>query len=70
VAILNLRVDPAVLVGVVLLVSSLGYCFGGANSAKGVRMSIQRVVPDPIPLLILLGLILLAVWTWRRFRGR
>jgi hypothetical protein len=33
-------------------------------------MSIQRVMQDPIPFLILLGLILLAVWLWRRFKDR
>jgi hypothetical protein len=40
------------------------------NSAKGVRMSIQKVIQDPIPFLILLGLILLTVWMWRWFKGR
>jgi hypothetical protein len=33
------------------------------------RMSIQRVIQDPIPFLILLGLILVTVWLWRRFKG-
>ena len=30
----------------------------------------QRVLLDPIPFLILLGLVLLAVWLWRWFKGR
>jgi hypothetical protein len=29
-----------------------------------------RVLLDPIPFLILFGLILLTVWVWRRFRDR
>jgi len=33
-------------------------------------MSIQRVMQDPIPFLILLGLILLTVWLWRWFKDR
>ena len=33
-------------------------------------MSIQRLIQDPIPFLILFGLILLTVWLWRRFKGR
>jgi hypothetical protein len=34
-------------------------------------MSIQRVIQDPIPFLMLLGLILLlTVWLWRRFKDR
>jgi hypothetical protein len=33
-------------------------------------MNIQRLAQDPIPFLILLGLVLLAVWLWRWFRGR
>ena len=33
-------------------------------------MSIQRVMQDPIPFLILLGLILLMVWAWRWFKDR
>jgi len=33
-------------------------------------MSIQRVDQDPIPFLILLGLVLLMVWLWRLFKGR
>ena len=40
------------------------------NSAKGVPMSIQRVMQDPIPFLILLSLILLTVWMWRRSKVR
>jgi len=32
-------------------------------------MSIQRVMQDPIPILILFGLILVTVWIWRWFRG-
>jgi hypothetical protein len=43
---------------------------GGADSTKGMRMSIQRVEQDPIPFLILFGLILLAVWIWRWFKRR
>jgi len=38
-------------------------CEGGVNSMS--RMSIQRVMQDPIPFLVLLGLILLMVWLWR-----
>ena len=34
------------------------------------RMSIQRVIQDPIPFLLLLGLILLVVWLWRWFKDR
>jgi len=30
----------------------------------------QRVLLDPILFLILLGLVLLTVWLWRRFKGR
>ncbi len=33
-------------------------------------MSIQRVIQDPIPFLILFGLILLTVWLWRLFKDR
>ncbi len=33
-------------------------------------MSIQRVIQDPVPFLILFGLILLTVWLRRRFKGR
>jgi len=33
-------------------------------------MSMQRVTLDPIPFLVLFGLIVLIVWLWRRFRGR
>jgi hypothetical protein len=33
-------------------------------------MSIQRVIQDPVPFLILFCLILLMVWLLRRFRGR
>jgi hypothetical protein len=29
-----------------------------------------RVIDDPIPFLILFGLILLTVWLWRRFKRR
>jgi hypothetical protein len=32
-------------------------------------MSIQRLAQDPIPFLILLGLVVLTVWLWRRFKG-
>jgi hypothetical protein len=39
-----------------------------ARTACG--MSIQRVMQDPVPLLILFGLILLIVWLWRRFKRR
>jgi len=28
------------------------------------------MMQDPVPFLLLLGLILLAVWIWRRFKGR
>jgi len=31
-------------------------------------MSIQRVIQNPIPFLILLDLILLTVWMWRWFK--
>ncbi len=67
-----LRVDPYVLVGVFPLLVALGYCCGaGAHGhAEGVQMSIQRVIQDPVPFLILFGLILLTVWLWRRFKGR
>jgi hypothetical protein len=30
----------------------------------------QRVIEDPIPFLILFGLILLTLWVWRWFRRR
>jgi hypothetical protein len=30
----------------------------------------QRVIQDPIPLLILFGSILLTLWLWWRFRDR
>jgi hypothetical protein len=33
-------------------------------------MSNQRVMVDPIPFLVCLGLALLLVWLWRRFRGQ
>ena len=33
-------------------------------------MNIQRLIQDPIPFLILVALILLTVWLWRRFKGR
>jgi hypothetical protein len=33
-------------------------------------MSIQRAMQDPIPFLILFGLILLTVWIWRWFKDR
>jgi hypothetical protein len=29
-----------------------------------------RVIQDPIPFVILFGLILLTVWLWRWFKGR
>jgi len=67
----NLRVDPYVVVGVFLCWSPLGYCYRGAKQReRRLRMSIQRVMLDPIPLLILFGLILLTVWLWRRFKDR
>jgi len=34
------------------------------------RLSMQRVMQDPIPFLILFGLILLTVWNWRWFKDR
>jgi len=30
----------------------------------------ERVTLDPIPVLVLFGLIVLIVWLWRHFRGR
>jgi hypothetical protein len=40
------------------------------TARRGVRVSIQRVIQDPIPFVILLGLILLTVWIWRWFNNR
>jgi hypothetical protein len=33
-------------------------------------MSIQTVIQDPIPFLILLGLVVLTVWLWGWFKRR
>jgi hypothetical protein len=30
----------------------------------------QRLTQDPIPFLVLFGLIVLTLWLWRYFRGR
>jgi hypothetical protein len=40
-------------------------------SGKASGVSVQMVIQDPIPFLILLGLILLlSVWAWRWFKDR
>ena len=75
VAILNLGVDPYVLVGVFLLWLPLGYCCGGGidsttHQRRAWRQHIPRLIQDPIPFLILVCLILLTVWAWRWFKGR
>jgi len=44
------------------------WCEGGVNGMT--RLSIQHVMQDPIPFLILFGLILVPVWIWRWFKGR
>jgi hypothetical protein len=41
-----------------------------ATAALRAAMSIQRLIQDPIPFLILVGVILLTVWLWRWFKDR
>ncbi len=43
---------------------------GTMHQRRACGMSIQRVIQDPIPFLILLGLLLLTVWLLQRFSDR
>ena len=47
--------------------ADLAHC---AILASNQGVSMQRVIQDPIPLLILFGSILLTLWLWSRFRDR
>ena len=74
--ILTLGVDPYVLVRVFLLLLAAGLLLRGGESRHDAQRrawrtkDIPRVIQDPIPFLLLLGLVVLTVWLWRLFKGR